>query len=243
MTTEELHYEFRRYWNKNSNSHRKSFTDLEVDQLLNVVSRDYVDIFGTGKNPKRYDVGFEVNQQMIDLISTLVVGYPEEPEASLTSLADNIYSLDFADLTKVYRHYVSSLVKDKNCGLIDVSIEQHGDMATVKYDYHRSANKRFKRIPATIRNKKLFLYANSDFDLTGIQITYIKSPDEICLGTYGYAPTVADPSPVGTKPASSTDIDENYHDILVNMAVQEAARIYGDVQQLQIRDNKLTDIT
>jgi hypothetical protein len=71
----------------------------------------------------------------------------------------------------------------------------------------------------------------------------VKEPDEICLGTYTVAPTVVEPNPILIKPASSTDIDENFHHILVTMAVQEAARIYGDQFQVAVQSNKLTELT
>jgi hypothetical protein len=73
MTTEELHIEFKRRWNKLSNSHNKYWTDFEIDELLNHASSIYVDIFATGRNPKQYDIGFEITQQMIDMVFYLSI--------------------------------------------------------------------------------------------------------------------------------------------------------------------------
>jgi len=242
MTTEELHYEFRRRWDKNYNQHRRYLTDLEVDQLLNNVSSDYVDIFATGRNPKKYDVGFEVTQQMIDMVSTLVISYPEEPLLAVTTSDSDIYVADFDNLFQDYRHHVSSLLMDENCGKVPVSIEQHHDIDSIVLDFHRKANKRWTGVPATIRDNKMYLYTDGIFNPTGLRITYIKEPDEICIGTYTVSPTIENPDPTTIKQASSTDIGDNYHHILITMAVQEAARIYGDQFQLVAQTNKLTDI-
>lgn len=243
MTTEELHYEFRRRWDKNSNQHRRYLTDVEVDQLFNNVSSDYVDIFATGKNPKNYNVGFEVTQQMIDMVSSLVRSYPEQPALVPFSLDGDVYSVDFRLLDDTYRHHISSVAIDSDCGRVNINIEQHHDLNTIRTDFHRKANKKWKRIPASIRNRILYLYTGGLFNISGVQITYVKEPDEICLGTYTVAPTVVEPNPILIKPASSTDIDENFHHILVTMAVQEAARIYGDQFQVAVQSNKLTELT
>ncbi len=243
MTTEELHYEFRRRWDKNSNQHRRYLTDVEVDQLLNNVSSDYVDIFATGKNPRNYNVGFEVTQQMIDMVSSLVRSYPEQPLLIPTSLDGDVYSVDFRELDDNYRHHISSVAIDSDCGKVYINIEQHHNLNTIKADYHRQANKRWRRIPATIRDKKMFLYTGGLFNLSGIQVTYVKEPDKICLGTYTIPPTVDDPNPVILKDYSETDIDGNFHHILITMAVQEAARIYGDQFQVAVQSNKLTELT
>lgn len=243
MTIEELHFEFRRRWDKNSNNHRRYLTDLEVDQLYNNVISDYVDMFGTGKNIKRYDVGFEVTQQMIDMISPLVIGYPEESLLSLSN-QNGILIGNLDSLSKPYRHYVTSFLQDKYCGLVDVNIEQHHDLSTIRLDYHRKASKMWKRVPATIRNNKIYLYSDGLFTgVQGLQITYIKDPVEVCLGTYTISPTIENPNPSVIKPQSETDIDPSFHHILVTMAVQEAARIYADQFQLVTQDNKLNDIT
>lgn len=243
MTTEELHFEFKRRWDKNSNNNRRGLTDLEVDQLFNNVSSDYVDLFATGKNPKNYTVGFEVTGQMIDMVSSLVRSYPEQVELPATSLDGDVYVVDFASLSEPYRHFKTAIIRDRYCGLVEVNIEQHQDLASVRLDFHRKASKKWKRCPAAIRDKKLYLYTDAEFTISGVQVTYIKEPDPICLGTYTIAPTVSEPNPVIIKDYSETDIDDNFHHILVSMAVQEAARIYGDQFQLAAQSNKLFNVT
>jgi len=242
MTTEGLHYEFRRRWDKNANNHRRYLTDLEVDQLFNNVASDYVDLFATGRNPKKYDVGFEVTQQMTDMVSTLVRSYPEQPELIPTTADNDIYVVSFVNLIEPYRHYVSGFLRDTECGLVRINVEQHQDLSTVRLDFHRQANKRWKRVPATIRNDKLYLYTGGIFDIAGVQLTYIKEPQQMCLGTYTIEPTVDNPNPLTIKPASNTDIPSNFHHVLVTMAVQEAARIYADQFQLVAQDSKLNNI-
>lgn len=241
MTTEELHFEFRRRWDKNSNNHRRYLTDLEVDQLYNNVSSDFVDLFATGRNPKKYNLGFEITGAMVDLVSTLVRSYPEQPEISATSLDGDVYVVDFSDLDESYRLFKTAMLRDVSCGLVEINLEQHHDLGTIRLDHHRKASKRWKRVPATIRDRKMYLYTDGLFDIGGVQVTYIKEPNPVCLGTYTISPTVDNPNPTLIKPASSTDIDPNYHHILVSMAVQEAARMYGDQFQLVAQQQKIFD--
>jgi hypothetical protein len=131
--------------------------------------------------------------------STLVYSYPEQPILSLTTSDNVIYVADFNNLNLPYRHFVTAYMADRDCGDVKVNLEQHHDMVTIQTDFHRKANKVWKNVPATIRNKKLNLYTNGIFNPIGVKITYIKQPNEICLGTYTVSPTIDNQTPTQIK--------------------------------------------
>lgn len=238
MKVEELHYEFKRRWDKQANNHRKGFTDVEIDQTLNTAINEYVYMFGTGKNPRRYDVGFEFDQQMIDMLQTLVVSYPEITSINTVEVDDN---LSYVKLPSNYRYFVSAFAQTQ-CGDVSTTIEQHGDLSSVLKNYHRKANAKFKTLPATIRNNRLYLYHSGVFDISGLKLTYIKDPAKVCIGTYTEIPTQDNPNPP-IKPKQECDLPDDYHDIIVDIAVQETSRIYLDTNRYQLGKDKLNDIT
>jgi len=239
LKIEELHYEFKRRWDKQANNNRKGFTDVEIDQTLNSAINEYAYIFGTGKNAKRYDVGFEVDQQMIDMLQTLVVSFPEYPVIPATNVDDNISSVELPDN---YRYFISAFAVDPKCGDVGITIEQHGDLSSVLKNYHRKANAKFRNLPATIRGNKIYLYHNGVFNPEALKITYIKDPAKVCIGTYTEIPTQENPNPP-TKPKQECDIPSDYHDIIIDIAVQETSRIYLDANRYQLGKDKINDIT
>lgn len=82
MTIERLHQEIKFRWNKMNSNHKKDFFPELLDDAINKTIEDYVEIFYSGANPKHYNFGFEVNQQMIDMLRTLVV--PEKTYPALS---------------------------------------------------------------------------------------------------------------------------------------------------------------
>ena len=239
MKVEELHFEFKRRWDKQANNHRKGFTDVEIDQTLNSAVNEYMYIFGTGRNPKNYDVGFEVNQQMIDMLQTLVVSYPETGTINSIDVDSNI---DYANLPNDYRYLVSAFAVDHICGDEGITIEKHGDLSSVLKNFHRKANRKFRNIPGTIRADKLYMYHNGVFDIQSVKLTYIKDPAKICIGTYKEITTAENTNPP-TKPKQECYLTVDYHDILVDIAVQETSRIYLNTNRYQLGKDKLNDIT
>lgn len=238
MSIEELHYEFKRRWDKQANNHRKGFTDLEVDQVLNSAINEYVYIYGTGRNPKNYN-GLEVNQQMIDMLSTLVMSYPEVSPLPVSSEDSSISS---SQLPENYRYFITGKVETKECGLVGITVEQHGDLNSILTNYHRKANKLFKNIPVTIRDKKLYLYHNGIFTPESLRITYVRKPSVVCIGTYTEIPTEINPNPA-LKDRIDCDLPEDYHDIVLDIAVQEVSRIYLDTARYTLGQNKLNNVT
>ena len=227
----------------NSNNNRKSLTDLEKDRALNVAIGEYTYIFATGKNPKNFTVGFEVTSQMTDMVSTLVLSYPEEPILALQGDED-IAWVSLNDLTNPYRFFVGAQLQGSCNNLIKVNIERHGALSSIANDYHRRASKTWKHVPGVIRDQKLYLYLSNQFsDIQGVRVSYIRRPAEACLGTYTISPTIEQPNPTAIKPKQECDLPEDFHDIIISMAMQELSRIYMDVPKYQLTTDNLNTIT
>jgi len=235
-----LHFKLEQGYNKLSNNHQKYLTDVEKDEVLNTAIFEYLEIFIHGRNPKNFNIGFEVTQQRIDMLHTLVVSYPEFPKQGLTLLEDKIFYYEFP---QDYRSYRSARVFEAECDIAyDVNIEQHGDLATSRRSFHKRTSKRFQYIIGTIRNNRLYLYPEDELSPSKLELTYIRKPSKVCKGTY---PSLEnrnrDNSPFQLK--QDCDLPEEYVDIIVSIAVQELARRFSDGNTKNIQTDKLINLT
>lgn len=235
-----LHFKLEQGYNKLSNNHQKYLTDVEKDEVLNTAIFEYLEIFIHGRNAKNFNIGFEVTQQRIDMLHTLVVSYPEFPKQELTLLEDKIFYYEFP---KDYRSYRSARVFEVGCDIAyDVNIEQHGDLATTRRSFHRKTSKRFQYIIGTIRNNRLYLYPEDELTPSKLELTYIRKPAKVCKGTY---PSLEnrnrDNPPLQLK--QDCDLPEEYVDIIVSIAVQELARRFSDGNTKNIQTDKLINLT
>lgn len=240
ITIDFLHFKLEQSYNKLSNNHQKYLTDVEKDEVLNTAIFEYLEIFIHGRNPKNFNIGFEVTQQRIDMLHTLVISYPEFPKQELTLLEDNIFYYEFP---KDYRSYRSARVFENGCDIAyDVNIEQHGDLATARRSFHRRTSKRFQYITATIRNNRLYLYGEDELSPSTLELTYIKKPNKVCKGGY---PSLENRNVINPPLLSRQDSDlpEEYVDIIISIAVQELARRFSDGNTKNIQTDKLINLT
>lgn len=240
QVVERAHHLLEIEWNKLSNNHRKYLTDVEKDDVLNIAVFDYVELFAHGNNPKELDLGFEVTEQRIDMLHTLVRSYPESSVIEPDSNTDGIYVFN---LPEDYRAYVTSSLIVSDCSdEFKVIREQHVDLNTVLRDYHRKPSKVFREAVGTVRNDKLYIYTNEEFTPTGLKLTYIKNPTEFCLGTYLEQQTADNPQPQ-IKPRSNCDLPEEYLRLVITIAKQNLDRIYGNINEHQLQDFKIKTIS
>jgi len=235
-----LHFKLEQSYNKLSNNHQKYLTDVEKDEVLNTAIFEYLEIFIHGRNPKNFNLGFEVTQQRIDMLHTLVVSYPEFSKKDLTLFENGVYYYEFPE---DYRSYRSARVYESSCDTAyDVNIEQHGDLSTVRRAVHRRTSKRFQYIVATIRNNRMYLYGDGEVFPSTIELTYIKKPNKVCKGTY---PSLKNRNESNPPLQSKIDCDlpEEYVDIIVSIAVQELARRFSDGNTKNIQTDKLINLT
>jgi len=243
MIVEQLHKELERKWYLNGNNYRPGLTDLQRDQVLNESVFDYVEYFLHGRNPKELNFGIEFDQQRTDMLDTLIYSYPQEPllVSSGVNTTENEHTFDFRNLTKPYKSYVTSRLST-NCGDVKVRIEQHGDLSSVLSDSHRRPSAKFREVPGFLRNDTVHIYTGGLFTVSGLKLTYIKKPNRVTIGTYSDVPTVDNPNPP-LLPKTQCDLPEDYHPLLIEIAVQNLDRIYRDVPGMQIQTQKIQDLT
>lgn len=241
INVEQLHYKFKVAYNRLSNSYRKSFSDVEIDEILNTAVFEYVELFYNGSNKNNWNVGFEVTQQRIDMLHTLVKSYPEQPSLNL-SLNGGVYWADLNHTAFPFKSFQAGYLTVNDCEFnINIDLEQHQDLFTARQNTHRKSSLRWKRCIGTIRDKKLYLYPDGAFVPIKAYLTYIKKPNEICLGTYPSIENKNIPNPP-SKLKTDCDLPEDYIDILVAIAVQEVHRRYSNYNDLQVSQQKITTV-
>jgi hypothetical protein len=248
MVIEKLHFEVKRRCEKNYTKYWKGLSDAELDALLITASNDYVDLFFSGRNDKKYRVGFEVTQQRLDMLSNLVVGPTPHLNVFSSDATFNVYEFKLNQLQYPYRHFVRGNLEILNCDyLIGLSPEQTVDLNTALSDENRKPSLLWKRAIWQMKRSSdndgvsIYVYTNGEFTPTKLYLEYVKQPDEVCLGTYNDIPTSNNPTP-GLKPKVESDIPENFHEILVRIAVQEYKRMMENVNRVQVEDAHLRDL-
>lgn len=251
MVIEQMHYDFSLLYNRVNSNHKKTFAPAEIDRFLNRGKDELVEILWSGENAKKYKLGFEVTQQRRDMLSTLFIGQPDQPLITPAQIDNdlNIYEFDLNDLKYKYKHLSRAYVKLKNCNdTIAVSLEETDDLSTVLKDANRSPSLKWRRAVGQIKKSSnpstetsLYVYTNGEFDIEGLYVEYLKIPTELCLGTYKDLPTLNNPNP-SIKPQVNCDLPAQYHDLVIDVAVQEASRILEDVNRLQLRQDRVSNI-
>ena len=234
-----MQWRVRLEYNKIYSNSKKSFSDAEIDAIINNAIQEYTEMYYSGNNSKAANIlGFEATQQRIDMLQTLVF---EDLDIDLEPYSDNIYRLNLTSLEQPYKHHLRSVVKSTDGCTIKLNLEQSGDLDQVLSDANRQPSKKWNRAVGRIRNNYLYVYVDDDVIPTTITIEYLKQPDEVCLGTYSDLPTLDNPLPA-LKPQVHCDLPEDYHHLVVTLAVMEISRILEDANRLQLKANRLTNI-
>lgn len=246
MTIKEMHLEFKWRYNKLDSNHKKDLTPYEIDALLNDAIHSYEEIFWSGNNSKRFKLGFEVTQQRIDMLSTLVVGQPEQPSLSpvVSDTTLNIYEYDLSDtvgdLIEPYSHLVRAYATVEGCDTIfNVKLEQHDDLNRILKDDFRKPSKSWRRLPGVLKRSSdpttetsLYLYTNGEFEIENLYVEYIKEAVKVSLG--GYTDVNGD-----VTVETHCDLPAHYHTMVVDIAVQEIARRLEDGNRFQLKQEKI----
>jgi len=249
MVIEKMHVEFPILYNKVNSNHKKTFSAAEIDLFINRGIREYEEIFWSGENRKGYKLGFEVTQQRTDMLATLVVS--NEPLLAPTNFNSTLkyYEFDLSGLSKPYAHFITAKVKITDCDdFFTVNIDRTQNLYRTLEDVDKAPSKLWQRAIGQIKGSSdpnteysLYVYTNGEFEIDGLYIEYLKEPAEVALGTYTDVPTLANPSP-GIKPQVNCDLPSQYHDLVLDIAVQEATRIIVDVDGFNLRKTRITEI-
>lgn len=237
MTIQRIHQLIKLKFNELDSNRRVDIPAPLLDDLINTVIHDYVEIFYSGKSLNKY--GFEVTQQRIDMLSTLV-----ESEALTPTLNKDTYEIDFSKLKKQYMHLVRAFAST-DCGIIGITQTQHDDLNDILKDALRGPSKKWKRLIGVQRassgtdSTSLYIHTG-DIVVDDVTIEYIRCPKKVFSGGYNsleYNLGNKSSYKTGDEPVTS-DIPEKYHDLLVDMTVMELKRIFEE-QGLPLQTEKI----
>lgn len=235
MTIDRLHQEFKFRWNKVNSNHKKDFPAAFIDDAFNKATDDYIEIFYSGNNSKEYKFGFEATQQRVDMLQTLVV-----PESSyvVTLVSTGKYSVSLATFNPKYRHFLRGFVVPVECSTkrIPVSLVRLNDLDTKLADANTQPSLLWSRCLGSIKNNTLELYTKG-FTIPTVTVEYLRNPVKVFSGGYDSLEYInGDLTAYKSIDAKVTsDLPEQYHDVLVDMTVQYVSRVLEDTNKFQLQ--------
>ena len=227
MNIKDMHYDFKRKFNKVDSQQNRNFLVPEIDQYLNEAE----DIFKkTIAQPRfRTRLGFESSQRNIDSISSIVV-------TDCYDIEDDLIYI----LPEDYQYFVrgrASLVRD-TCPVrkAPIRIMEHDD--EFEEDVYNKSSFDWKRANGLFNSDGLLLHTDGTFTIENVCITYIRktkfmhNAEDFRIGGYKLASGV---TLTGTE---NCELPEITHREIVDIAVMLAA---GEVQtsDFQLKLNKL----
>lgn len=241
MTIQRMHHEVKLRGNKIDSNHYKDLPTAFIDDFLNDAHLEFKEICYSGRNDKRYTLGFEVTQQRIDLLAPIVI---HNEVVAVTNYATNIYTIDLSNLNENYDHFLRGIV-NTDCGQIPIIIEKHNDLDTILRDANRKPSAVWKRCIGVFGENLLYLYTGGEFTIDDAQISYLRKPTKVFFGGYNTLEFLGGDinSPNSGDPGINSDFEGTAASAIVDIAVQ---LIYGRSLEnpniLQLTEDKITRI-
>jgi len=239
MLIDEFHYEFDLRLDRVASQDRPDFYDNEKDSYLNRAIKKFTkDRYGTD-NPKKF--GFETNQERISNLMSLHIKYPVQPAIIPVNQGNGIYEIRLRDTEYPYLFLTSAkvLIEKDNCTkTIDHKNWQIDDRKNTfnepNYDWGRvHVNFGRSTLSSTVNEDLYSMYFDTtdykgvqQFTIESVQLSYIKIPNRVCLGTYIHIDDKVTTPPAFTA-VTECDLPSDFHDEIVNIAVMLA---YKDIQ-------------
>jgi len=242
MIIQRMHHEVKLRGNKIDSNHFKDLPTAFIDDFLNDAQFEFKEICYSGRNDKRYKLGFEMSQQRIDLLSPLVVS--DEPLTPVL-LGDGIYQIDLNTLNQTYDHFLRGhIITD--CGRISITIDTNNELDVILFDTNRKPSAIWKRcIGIFAGNNLLHLYTNNEFTIDEVFVTYLKKPRNVFFGGYDTLEylegDLTAPSNV-TPPINSEFTDGTATSTIIDLTIQLIARSLKDPNTLQVIEDKISRI-
>lgn len=239
MTIERLHQEIKFRWNKLNSNHKKDFPGAYIDDAINKASEDYVEIFYSGNNSKQYKFGFEVTQQRIDMLQTLVTPETAYPT---TLIELDKYTIDLSAFDPKYRHFLKAYVIPVECSTkkIPVTIIRLNDLDVKLVDSNTRPSLSWNRCLGSIKSNTLELYTK-DYTITECKIEYLTNPQKVFSGGYDSLEFINGDTTAyqSASPKVTSDLPEQYHDLLVDMTVQYMSAVLEDTNKFQLQEKQI----
>lgn len=245
IPVQRIHHEFKLHYNKLNSNHKRDFPAAYIDDLINRAQLEYVDIFATGTNAKKFKIGFEVTQQRTEMLSPLVITSKQSIPVYIDS-ESNFYDVFEYLLPLDYHYYVRGTIKT-NCGTFTIDPKQHDDIGTLLTGYHTRPSLQWLRFPSLFAKtsnadgKSVYIYMPNDVPIQEFSITYIKKPTKVFIGGYNTLEYISgDSSAYNTSTGVvNSELPEDYLHVLVDIMVDIVSRILQDGASVQLMQDKL----
>lgn len=237
MTIQEMHYDFKKKFNKIDSQKNRNLLVPEIDWTLNEAEEIFIKCIAEPRF-KSY-LGFETSQRTIDDISSIVVPGLDiiptvgEDTGGYILLPDN------------YRHFVkgtANLTKGACTSKARVYVRQHDDMFE-ESPFDRSSFE-WRTVNVVFDEIGLKTFTDNTFIINDVRITYIRKTKYMHFASGFRAGGYNSPSGVPLIGTENCELPEGTHREIVDIAVLLAS---GEVQasdyQLKLAKLKLNQFT
>jgi hypothetical protein len=227
MNIKEMHYDFKRKYNKTDSQQNRNLLVPEIDQYLNEAEEIFKKTVAEPRFKTR--LGFESSQRNIDSIRSIVETDCYEIED------DNLYILP-----DNYQYYVRGrLTIDKGQCIAKkavLTIQEHDD--EFEEDVYTKSSFEWKRVNGLFNSEGIQLFTDGTFTIKNVCITYIRQTSFMHNAEAFRAGGYLLPSGVALTGFVNCELPENTHREIVDIAVMLAA---GEIQasDFQLKLNKL----
>jgi hypothetical protein len=246
MHIAEAHFEFQLRLNKNHTNGNANFFDYEIDAYL---ERGQTQVLYKYYKPNlQSGMGFEMNHVSIAALVNITVKSPELQGVLIPAelSTPGRYSINLGNLTYdlIFPTKIELWIKKNNCTkkAQDIRLFQQDDRknyinqpsftyGVVHIGYGKSSD------TSGVNEKFTALYMDStdvkgdkQFDITKAYISYVRKPKRPWLGTYDFTTDLLTLTPSnkvyeeGVDSPVSLELEEFFHDEIVDTAVQMAAQ-------------------
>lgn len=169
MTIEQMHYDFKKKFNKIDSQQYRNYLVTEIDWVLNEAQELFVKMVAEPR--VRSYLGFEKSQRNIDDIRTVVVTPKSNPTASIINVVDNV-----AELPEDYWFFIKAQVEMSKGSCTEIKARvfprQHDDeFEESSFD---NSNFAWRTVNATFFQGGIRLYDDGTFTNDKLCLTYIK---------------------------------------------------------------------
>jgi hypothetical protein len=236
MLITEMHYDFKIKADKVDSLRNENFEPFELDWLINEAQLIFLKTRTALNNV--YQAGFEKIQKRVDDLSTLLVKFPEQPALSVPLLlnSNGVYELKLNRLTHKYFQLqrVEVEITKPNCGSKRVrksEFARENNIGNILTNPYEKPSFEWSSVPHQFgrssdgESASIYFYTNNEFTVSACYPEYLKMPKRVWIGTYNSLDGNYTLPVTPTNPVVSSEFPEHTHNEIVDIAVNEAARI------------------
>jgi hypothetical protein len=228
MTAKEMHYDFKRKFNKVDSQNNRNFLVPEIDSLLNEAEEIFIKLIAEPRT--KNNLGFETSQRSTDDIRTIVISNSivPNPTSKIALLPGN------------YRYYVagSSTISKGKCNNVPakLNIIQHDDDSEDS-SFDKSSFE-WGEVNAVFNSDGLKVFTDGTFTVNNVNITYIRKTNYIHNAEDFRVGGYISPSGVALTGSVNCELPDPTHREIVDIAVMLASS-ETQSSDYQVKLNKL----